>query len=112
MAPMTTIGFEIRYVSQIFVGSPLTLTSVDTFKRFLVALLITGVGRPPLVGGNGGNDRDPSYFCGRRVRAAAACPPDRRQPGSAPFSELNIQFAFSSTIWVAATSFGVGCWSE
>ena len=28
-----------------------------------MVLLITGVGRPPLVGGNAGNDTDPSYFC-------------------------------------------------
>ena len=98
------------------------VTSVDTFKWFSVALLITGVGRPPLEGGNAGNDTDPSYFCGRLsplpcfallCPPADSCPPDRRQlPGSAPFSELNIQFAFSSTIWVAPTSFGVGCWSE
>ena len=32
---------------------------------FLVVLLITGVGRPPLVGGNAGNDTDSSYFCSR-----------------------------------------------
>ena len=27
--------------------------------------MITGVGRPPLVGGNAGNDTDSSYFCSR-----------------------------------------------
>ena len=32
---------------------------------FWVVLLITGVGRPPLVGGNAGNDTDSSYFCSR-----------------------------------------------
>ena len=41
----------------------LVVSSVDTLKCFLVVLLITGVGRPPLVGGNAGNDTDPSYFC-------------------------------------------------
>ena len=30
-----------------------------------MVLLITGVGRPPLVGGNAGNDTDSSYFCSR-----------------------------------------------
>ena len=41
------------------------MTSVGSFKSFLVVLLITGVGRPPLVGGNAGNDTDSSYFCSR-----------------------------------------------
>lgn len=36
-------------------------------------LLITGVGRPPLVGGNAGNDTDPSYFCAGPFPLALPC---------------------------------------
>ena len=49
------------------------VTSVDTFKCSLVVLLITGVGRPPLVGGNAGNDTDPSYFCAGPFPLALPC---------------------------------------
>ena len=58
-------GDQCRQFQELFGGVIDNRCGFFCFLFFLVVLLITGVGRPPLVGGNAGNDTDSSYFCSR-----------------------------------------------